>query len=77
MSALLQLVYRGGDGKSVSLCDKFTQILEEDGVYQSFSLYKERRFTKLGYTAGAIFIGMCPFYLNSLGINDIYMLKVS
>ena len=27
----------------------------EDGVYRTFSLYKERRFTKLGYSAGAIY----------------------
>ena len=55
MAALLQLVSRGGDGKSTSLCDDFTQILEEDGAYRTFSLYKERRFTKLGYTAGALY----------------------
>ena len=55
MEALLQLVARGGDGKSTSLCDDFTQILEEDGVYRTFSLYKERRFTRLGYSAGALY----------------------
>ena len=53
-SALLQLVSKGGDGKSVSLADDFDEVLEEDGLYKTLSLYKERRFTKLGYTAGAI-----------------------
>ena len=32
MAALLQLVSKGGDGKSTSLCDNFTQIPEEDGA---------------------------------------------
>ena len=39
----------------MSLADDFDQVLEEDGVYKSYSLYKEKRFTKLGYTAGAIY----------------------
>jgi hypothetical protein len=55
IQALLQLVAKGGDGKSTSLADEFDLVLEEDGVSKSYSLYKEKRFTKLGYTAGAIF----------------------
>ena len=51
VEALLTLVAKGGDGKSVSLGQEF----EEDGVSKSYSLYKEKRFTKLGYTAGAIY----------------------
>ena len=37
-----------------SLAKEFDMILENDSVHKSLSLYKERRFTKLGYTAGAI-----------------------
>lgn len=55
INALLTLVATGGDGKSVSLADDFSLILEEDGVHKKYSLYKERRFTRLGYTAASIF----------------------
>jgi len=52
--ALLKLVARDGDGKTTSLADEFSLVLEEDGVYKSYSLYKERRFAQMGYSAGAI-----------------------
>ena len=55
LSALLKLVSRESDGKSVSLRKEFDRILEESGMQKSFSLYKEKRFTKLGYLAGAVF----------------------
>ena len=45
MIALVGLVAKVGDGKSVSLADEFDVILEEDGVLKTYSLYKERRFT--------------------------------
>ena len=55
------------------LGDDFDQILEEDSVYKSYSLYKERRFSKLGYSAGAIYDCLSQFqklldrtHLNSL-----------
>ena len=54
MEALLKLVSAEGDGKTTSLGPLFDLKLEEDGVYKSFSLYKEKRFTRLGYQAGAI-----------------------
>ena len=47
--ALLKLVSREADGKSVPLADRFDISLEENGVSQPFSLYKEKRFTGLGY----------------------------
>ena len=53
--AFVTLVAKDCDGKSVSLADEFDVILEEDGVSKSYSMYKERRFTKMGYTSGAIF----------------------
>jgi hypothetical protein len=53
--ALLKLVAKEGDGRTSSLADEFSLILEGDGVYKTYSLYRERRFAKLGYTAGAIY----------------------
>ena len=53
--ALLKLVSRDSDGKTVSLRDQFDLALECDGIHKSLSLYKEKRFTKLGYLAGAVF----------------------
>jgi hypothetical protein len=53
--ALLKLVAKEGDGRTSSLADEFSLILEEDEVYKTYSLYKEIRFAKLGYTAGAIY----------------------
>ena len=55
INALLTIVATGADGKSVSLADEFSLILEEDHVHKKYSLYKERRFTRLGYTAASIF----------------------
>ena len=53
--ALLKLVSKESDGKTVSLTEQFDYILDEDGVLKSLSLYKEKRFTKLGYLAGAAY----------------------
>ena len=55
IKALLRLVAREGDGKTTSIADDFDLILEEDKVYKTYSLYKERRFSKLGYSAGSIY----------------------
>ena len=55
IKALLKLVAREGDGKTTSIADDFDLILEEDKVYKTYSLYKERRFSKLGYSAGSIY----------------------
>ena len=54
MKAMLKLVSHEESGKPTSLAKEFDVQLEKDGLYKSLSLYKERRFTKLGYTAGAI-----------------------
>ena len=35
--------------------EQFDCVLEEDGVHKSLSLYKEKRFTNLGYLAGAVY----------------------
>ena len=62
MQALLKLVSHEASGKSVSLAKEFDLVLEENGASKSFSLYAERRFSKLGYTAGAIL--NCVEYFN-------------
>ena len=37
------------------LSDEFSLILEEDGLYKSYSLFKERGFVKLGYASETLF----------------------
>ena len=59
--ALLKLIAKDADGKMSSLADEFALILAEDGVYKTYSLYKERRFSKLGYSAGSIFDSIPQF----------------
>jgi len=54
MKALLKLVSHEESAKPTSLAKEFDLQLEKDGVCKSLSLYKERRFSKMGYTAGAI-----------------------
>ena len=61
IEALLKLVARESDGKNTLLADTFELILEKDQVYKSYSLYKERRFLKLGYSTGAIFDCLSQF----------------
>ena len=55
LEALLKLVAYEGDRKTISLADLFTLKLEEVGAHKTFSLYKEKRFTRLGYQAGAVY----------------------
>ena len=54
LTALQKLVSHEESAKPTPLAKNFDIMLEEDDVTKSFSLYKERRFTKLGYTAGSI-----------------------
>ena len=54
MKGLLTLVSNEASAKPTSLSKEFDLILEKDHVAKPLSLYKDRRFTKLGYTAGAI-----------------------
>ena len=64
LEALLKLVALEGDGKTTSLREQFDLKLEERGVCKSLSLYKEKRFTKLGYQAGAVYD--CLSYFNEI-----------
>ena len=54
IKAMLKLVGRDESAKPTSMAQAFDLQLEEDGLYKTMSLYKERRFTKLGYSAAAI-----------------------
>ena len=54
MKALLKLVAREESGKPTSLSKDFDRALEEQQMTKSLSLYIERRWTKTGYTAGAL-----------------------
>ena len=73
LEALLKLVATEGDGKTTSLSDLFQFKLEEAGLHKSFSLYKEKRFTRLGYQAGAVY-DCIPFFrqiLNETPLNNL------
>ena len=61
IEALLKLVSTDGDGKTTSLGSLFDLRLEEAGVHKSISLYREKRFTRLGYQAGAI-LDCLPYF---------------
>ena len=54
LDALLRLVAVAGDGKTTSLAPLLYLKLEEAGLHKSFSLYKEKRFTRMGYQAWAV-----------------------
>ena len=65
LEALLKLVVSDGDGKSTSLREQFDLKLEQSGLHKSFSLYKEKGFTKLEYQAGAVY-DYIPYLKRSL-----------
>ena len=55
---------------------QFDSKLEQSGLYKSFSLYKEKRFTRLGYQAGAVF-ECIPFFkqvLEETPLNNLLIL---
>ena len=64
-TALLKLVSHEESAEPTSLAKEFDIELEKDNVAKSFSLYKERRFTNLGYTAGEI-VECLPQFRNVL-----------
>ena len=37
-----------------TLAEEFDSMLEQEGFAKHISLYKERRFTKLGYSAASV-----------------------
>ena len=53
--AYLKLLAREASGRTFLLSDEFSLILEEDGLYKSYSLFKERGFVKLGYASETLF----------------------
>ena len=73
LEALLKLVIHEGDGKTISLADLFALKLEETGVHKTFSFYKEKRFTRLGYQGGVVY-GWIPYFwqiLNDTPFNNL------
>ena len=73
LKSLIKLVTHSSDGKSVSLAKEFDIELENDGTAKSVSLYKERRFTKLGYSAGSVLNCLPQFQkiLNDTHLNNL------
>ena len=67
LEALLKFAARESDRKTISLDYLFTLKLEKAGVHKTFSLYKEKRFTKLGCQAGAVY--GCILYFREI-LND-------
>ena len=48
---ILKLVSYDKSGNTSSLAEEFDLIIEREGAVKYMSLYHERRFTKLGYSA--------------------------
>ena len=51
---VLKLVSHDKSGNTVSLADEFDRLIEQEGLVKHMSMYKEQRFTKLGYCAASI-----------------------
>ena len=54
IAALLKLVTYDKSTNSCSLADEFDYIAEREGKTKHMSFYHQRRFAKLGYSAGSI-----------------------
>lgn len=54
LQALLKLVAYDKSGNSCSLADEFDYIVEREGKVKYMSLYHQRRFAKLGYSAASV-----------------------
>ena len=54
ITAILKLVIHDKSGNSVSLAEEFDFICECENQVKHMSLYHERRFAKLGYSAASI-----------------------
>ena len=73
LEALLKLVAHEDDGNTIPLADLFTLKLEEAGAHKTFSLYKEKSFTRLGYQTGAVY-DCIPYFgqiLNDTPLNNL------
>ena len=57
------------------MCDEFSLILEEAGAHKTFSLYSERRFTRLGYQSGAVY-DCIPYFKKLLAVRNLNNLLV-
>ena len=54
ITALLKLVTHDKSANTTSLAEEFDMIVEREGQTKHMSLYHERRFTKLGYSAASL-----------------------
>ena len=72
MKAFLKLAAKEESGKPTALSKEFDRALEEEGLAKSLSLYIERRWTKTGYTAGALveYIPILQKILSDTSLNN-------
>ena len=54
ITAITKLMTHEKSGNTVTLAEEFDRKLEQEGLTRYICLYKERRFTKLGYSAASI-----------------------
>ena len=54
ITALTKLITHEKSGNNANLAEEFDRNLEQGSLTKHISLYKERRFTKLGYSAASI-----------------------
>ena len=54
ITAITKLITHEKNGNTVTLAEEFDRMLEQEGLTKHISLYKGRRFTKLGYSAASV-----------------------
>ena len=54
IAAITKLISHEKSNNTVTLADEFDRMLEQEGLTKLISLYKERQFTKLGYSAASV-----------------------
>ena len=54
IAAITELISHEKSNNTVTLADEFDRMLEQEGLTKLISLYKERQFTKLGYSAASV-----------------------
>ena len=54
ITTIIKLITHEKAGNNVTLTEEFDSMLEQEGLIKHISLYKERRFTKLGHSAASI-----------------------
>ena len=54
ITAITKLITHEKSGNTVTLAEEFDRMLKQEGLTKCISFYKERWFTKLGYSAASI-----------------------